>query len=171
MLDRIAAKLGNFIRSCQARRWGPSFIKVIRIGFEREKVGQLEQSEPIVPFRPWGSGPQPEASEARGHASRRADHIAFDRKELNIILGVYGTRVAAGEWRDYALDFGRDKATFSIFRRASEMPLYRIVKDPTLARRQGLYAVIAQGGLILKRGQDLAQVLRVLIRHPQIAAV
>jgi hypothetical protein len=144
---------------------------VIPIGFEREKVGQLEESEPIVPFRSWGSGPRPEASEARDHANRRADQIAFDRRELNIILGVYGTRVAAGEWRDYALDFGRDKATFSIFRRASEVPLYRIVKDPTLARRQGLYAVIAQGGLILKRGQDLAQVLRVLIRQPQLAAV
>jgi hypothetical protein len=139
-------------------------------GQEREG-GQLEESEPIVPFRSWGSGPQPEGSEARDHASRRADHIAFDRKELNIILGVYGTRVAAGEWRDYALDFGRDKATFSIFRRASEIPLYRIVKNPGLARRQGLYAVIAQGGFILKRGQDLAQVLRVLIRQPQLIAV
>ena len=144
---------------------------MIPIGFEREKVGQLEDSEPIVPFRSWGSGPRPEASEARDHANRRADQIAFDRRELNIILGVYGTRVAAGEWRDYALDFGRDKATFSIFRRASEVPLYRIVKDPTLARRQGLYAVIAQGGLILKRGQDLAQVLRVLIRQPQLTAI
>lgn len=131
----------------------------------------MEDSEPIVPFRSWGSGPQPGESEARDHANRRTDQIAFDRKELNIILGIYGTRVAAGEWRDYALDFGRDKATFSIFRRASEVPLYRIVKDPALARRQGLYAVIAQGGLILKRGHDLAQVLRVLIRQPKLIAV
>ncbi len=79
--------------------------------------------------------------------------------------------VAAGEWRDYALDFSRDKATFSVFRRTSEVPLYRIVKDPALARRQGLYAVIAQGGLILKRGQDLAQVLRVLARQPKLSSI
>ena len=77
--------------------------------------------------------------------------------------------VAEGDWRDYALDFGREVATFSIFRRTSEVPLYRIVKNPALARKQGLYAVIAQGGLILKRGHDLAQVLRVLIKKPRLA--
>ena len=105
--------------------------------------------------------------DARG----RVEQIAFDRKELNIILSVYGTKVAADEWRDYAMDFGGDKATFSVFRRASEVPLYRIVKDPSLARKQGIYAVIAQGGLILKRGQDLAQVLRVLVKPPKLSAV
>ena len=77
--------------------------------------------------------------------------------------------VAQGDWRDYAMDFGREVATFSIFRRTSEVPLYRIVKNPALARKQGLYAVIAQGGLILKRGHDLAQVLRVLIKKPRLA--
>ena len=85
--------------------------------------------------------------------------ISFDRKELNLILGVYGSKVAEGEWRDYALDFSRDSAIFSVFRRTSEMPLYRIVKDPKLARKQGAYAVLAQGGMILRRGHDLAQVL------------
>jgi hypothetical protein len=87
--------------------------------------------------------------------------VSFDRQELSLILNLYGRFVASGEWRDYAMDFGRDKATFSVFRRASEQPLYRIVKDPDLARKQGQYAVIAQGGLILKRGQDLSQVLKV----------
>ena len=77
--------------------------------------------------------------------------------------------VAEGDWRDYAMDFGREVATFSIFRRTSEVPLYRIVKNPALARKQGLYAVIAQGELILKRGHDLAQVLRVLIKKPRLA--
>lgn len=97
--------------------------------------------------------------------------MAFDRKELNTILNLYGQFVAAGEWRDYALDFGRDQATFSIFRHASEQPLYRVVKDPALARKQGIYSVIAQGGLILKRGQDLAQVLRVLMKSPRFSTV
>ena len=131
----------------------------------------MDEQEPIVPFRPWVSGARPEGQDARDHNNRRAEAIAFDRKELNIILGVYGTRVAAGEWRDYALDFGGDKATFSIFRRSSEVPLYRIVKDPSLARKQGIYSVIAQGGLILKRGQDLAQVLRVLVKRPKLSTV
>ena len=104
-------------------------------------------------------------------AQVQASQVAFDLKELRTILNVYGSRVAEGEWRDYALDFGRDKATFSIFRRASEVPLYRIVKDPALARKQGLYAVIAQGGLILKRGHDLAHVLRVLVKPPKLTTV
>jgi Protein of unknown function (DUF2794) len=95
--------------------------------------------------------------------------VSFDRHELSQILNLYGRLVAAGEWRDYAMDFGRDAATFSVFRRASEQPLYRIVKNPGLARKQGQYAVVAQGGLILKRGQDLAQVLRVLLKAPKLS--
>jgi hypothetical protein len=89
---------------------------------------------------------------------------SFDRRELNSILKVYGRKVAEGEWRDYAIDFRRDEAVFSIFRRASEMPLFRIVKDMRLARRQGAYSVVAAGGMILKRGSDLERVLAVLDR-------
>jgi len=124
--------------------------------------------EPIVSFRPRAAGAGPELRETSPPASR---HTAFDRKELNLILHVYGTKVAEGEWRDYALDFGRDTATFSVFRRTSEMPLYRIVKDMKLARRQGAYAVVAQGGMILRRGHDLAQVLRVLLGKPRLVTV
>ncbi len=88
-------------------------------------------------------------------------HVAFDRPELNRILALYGRMVAAGEWRDYALDFRTEMAVFSIFRRASEMPLFRIEKRPALRQKQGQYSVIAAGGVILKRGHELAQVLRV----------
>jgi Protein of unknown function (DUF2794) len=95
----------------------------------------------------------------------------FDRRELNDILALYGRKVAAGEWRDYAIDFGREKAVFSVFRRSSEVPLYRIEKNPRLARRQGAYSVIAATGLILKRGHDLARVLGVLEKNIRLAAV
>lgn len=88
--------------------------------------------------------------------------ISFDRQELNQILNVYGRKVASGEWRDYAIDTLREKAVFSVFRRASEVPLYRIEKAPKLARRQGAYSVIAATGLILRRGHDLSRVLRAL---------
>jgi hypothetical protein len=97
--------------------------------------------------------------------------VAFDRHELQAIMGLYGRMVAAGEWRDYAMDFLRDKAVFSIFRRTSEVPLYRIVKDPELRNRQGMYAVHAPGGLIMKRGQELAQVLRVIDKPVKVVAV
>jgi hypothetical protein len=90
--------------------------------------------------------------------------VAFDRMELNRILHLYGRMVVAGEWRDYALDFLDDRAVFSAFRRTSEIALYRIEKHPKLRARQGQYAVIAASGHILKRGHDLAQVLRVLER-------
>ncbi len=97
--------------------------------------------------------------------------VAFDRHELQAIMGLYGRMVAAGEWRDYAMDFLRDKAVFAIFRRTSEMPLYRIVKDPELRNKQGMYSVMAPGGLIMKRGHDLAQVLRVIDKPVKVVAV
>ncbi|MGJ0506936.1 MAG: DUF2794 domain-containing protein [Methylocystis sp.] len=96
--------------------------------------------------------------------SRAAAQVSFDRRELNLLFNLYGTKVAAGEWRDYALDFTPAKAVFSIFRRTSEAPLYRIEKNPELGRRQGAYAVIAASGLVMKRGHDLSRVLRVLDR-------
>lgn len=88
--------------------------------------------------------------------------VSFDAKELNQILRLYGKMVAAGEWRDYAMDFLKDQAVFSVFRRTSEAPLYRIEKTPRLARKQGAYAVVTATGLILKRGPDLGRVLAVL---------
>jgi hypothetical protein len=92
----------------------------------------------------------------------RRGGIAFNREELSQILNVYGRKVASGEWRDYAIDVLREKAVFSVFRRTAEVPLYRIEKAPKLSRRQGAYSVIAATGLILKRGHDLARVLRAL---------
>jgi hypothetical protein len=92
--------------------------------------------------------------------------VSFDRRELRQIMDLYGRMVASGEWRDYAIDFLRDKAVFSVFRRASEMPLYRIVKDPALARRQGAYAILTPTGMILKRGHELGRVLRAIDRPP-----
>ena len=92
------------------------------------------------------------------------DTVAFHRSELSVILGLYGRAVAAGLWRDYGISMLRDAAVFSIFRHSAEHPLYRIEKRPRLAGRQGQYAVIAMDGRILRRGSDLAQVLRVLER-------
>lgn len=94
--------------------------------------------------------------------------VAFDRHELRQIMNVYGRRVAEGEWRDYALDFTPQRAVFSIFRRTSEVPLYRVEKDPRFARKQGVYAVVASSGLVLKRGHDLARVVEVLDRKVKL---
>jgi hypothetical protein len=98
-----------------------------------------------------------------------ANQVTFDRRELNRILGLYGRMVAAGEWRDYAIDFLKDRAVFSIFRRASEVPIYRIEKNPKLARRQGAYSVISATGLIMRRGPELDRVLRVLDKPLSVA--
>ncbi len=127
----------------------------------------MSDVEPIA-FRPrLHSG----VAGAAGPASSPVDAtVYFDRRELAEILRIYGRKVAAGEWRDYALDFGRDKAVFSVFRRTSEVPLYRIEKCPRLARRQGAYSVVTATGLIMKRGQDLRRVLDVLDRGIRLAA-
>lgn len=90
------------------------------------------------------------------------EQVTFDRRELGAILRLYGQMVAAGEWRDYGLSFLRESAVFSVFRRTAEMPLYRIEKRPKLRAKQGMYSVVAMDGHILRRGHDLAQVLRVL---------
>lgn len=103
-------------------------------------------------------------------ARDRSLEISFNRRELNEILGVYGRKVANGEWRDYAIDQLRERAVFSIYRRSSEVPLYRIVKQPKAARRQGAYSVIAATGLVVERGPDLGRVLRVLDRRLTVVA-
>lgn len=102
---------------------------------------------------------------------RRENAVAFTKEELGRILGLYGYFVAAGEWRDYAIDHLRDRAVFSIFRRASEAPVYTIEKEPALAGRQGAWRVVAMTGAILKRGHDLPQVLRVFDRKRLSLAV
>lgn len=94
--------------------------------------------------------------------------VTFHRRELDAILRVYGRMVAAGEWRDYAIDHLSDRAVFSVFRRTSEVPLYRIEKDPKLARKQGAFRVVTASGLILKRGHELEQVLRVFDKAPRL---
>ena len=119
--------------------------------------GETEPSEPS------GGGSVP--SVAPGH------RVTFERRELDRILSLYGRKVAAGEWRDYAIDFLRDRAVFSVFRRASEVPIYRIEKNPRLARRQGAYSVVSATGLIVRRGHELDRVLRAIDKSLSLVAV
>src|SRR4051794_29081554 len=115
------------------------------------------------------SSEEADPSEARAAARIVAagalpSRVTFNRFELNRILNLYGRMVADGEWRDYAIDLLRDRALFSVFRHASEVPIYRIEKDPRLARKQGMYSVISASGLILRRGHELDRVLLAIDR-------
>jgi len=94
-------------------------------------------------------------------SSPRTSFIFFERRELDRLLNLYGRMVAAGEWRDYAIDGLKEAAVFSVFQRASEAPVYRIEKRPALARAQGAWAVVGRGGVVLRRGHELEQVLKV----------
>jgi hypothetical protein len=120
----------------------------------------LSDFEPIL-FRPRRAGNIGQ-NMIPAQSAPIANGTAFNRRELHEILAVYGRKVAAGEWRDYAIDVGCEKAVFSVFRRSSECALFRIEKNPRLARKQGAYSVVAASGLILKRGHDLKRVLGVL---------
>src|SRR5436853_5249052 len=104
------------------------------------------------------------AAERSATAAPPPSRVTFNRFELGRILDLYGRMVADGEWRDYAIDFLKDRAVFSVFRRSSEVPIYRIEKDPRLARKQGMYSVISATGLILRRGHELDRVLLVIDR-------
>src|ERR1700742_1256636 len=111
------------------------------------------------------SGSHAAARTAANHTTVSVpSRVTFNRLELHRILNLYGRMVADGEWRDYAIDFLKDRAVFSVFRRASEMPIYRIEKDPRLARKQGMYSVISATGLILRRGHELERVLLAIDR-------
>ena len=107
-----------------------------------------------------------EPSQSTGGTPARSapapSQVTFNRRELNRILDLSGRKVAAGEWRDYAIDFLKDRAVFSVFRRTSEVPLYRIEKNPRLERRQGAYSVISATGHIVRRGHELDRVLRAI---------
>ena len=135
----------------------------------------MSDAEPIK-FRPRAAGGQfgstqlPRGAPLPGGPDL-GPRTAFDRRELSIIMAVYGRKVAQGLWRDYAIDMLREKAVFSIFRRSCEVPLYRVEKDLKLARKQGAYAVIAAGGLIMKRGHDLERVLSVLDNRIEVVSI
>jgi uncharacterized protein DUF2794 len=118
----------------------------------------------------------PEPSEPRGgHGAGGTpagphSRVTFERRELNRILRLYGAKVAAGEWCDYAIDFLKDRAVFSVFAGTGRVAVYRIEKRPRQARRQGPYTVISATGLILKVGHELDRVLRVLERSLRLVA-
>jgi hypothetical protein len=120
----------------------------------------LSDAEPISLRPGHGAGGAPSQTSRAPHPVPSV--VAFNRRELFAILDVYGRQVAQGEWRDYAIDHGRETACFSIFRRASECPIYRIEKTPKLARKQGAFSVVSATGLILKRGNELDRVLAVI---------
>ncbi len=119
---------------------------------------------------PGDSEPSQKRTGVSSTAPVQSSEVKFDRRELDRILNVYGRKVAEGEWRDYAIDFTKERAVFSVFRRAAEVPLYRIEKDPKLARRQGAYSVISATGLIMRRGHELDRVLRVFDKKPSLVA-
>jgi hypothetical protein len=91
--------------------------------------------------------------------------IGFARAELKRIMDLYGRMVAAGQWRDYAVEFGRDHAAFWAFRRTAERPEYRIEKRPSLRSKQGMWALIGEGGVTLRRGHELGPILAPLERR------
>jgi len=120
-----------------------------------------------------------DADPSGSHAAARAavanpstvplpNRVTFSRFELHRILNLYGRMVADGEWRDYTIDFLKERAVFSVFRRSSEVPIYRIEKDPRLLRKQGMYSVISATGLILRRGHELDRVLLAIDRKPAL---
>jgi hypothetical protein len=125
--------------------------------------------EPIDLFRARSRAPVRNADSGPSRYDEEPE-VFFDRRELQTILNIYGRNVAAGEWRDYGIATSRDTVTFNVYRRTAEFPLYRIEKRPKLRNKQGMYSVISVTGLILKRGHDLAQVLKVL-EPKQVAAV
>ena len=119
-----------------------------------------DDAQPLLAGQGHGRSGDNVVAFGRPRRSSQVVEVKFDRRELDQILRIYSFMVAGGEWRDYGISHLKDRAVFSVFRRASEMPLYRIEKNPKLARKQGAYSVINASGMVLKRGHDLAQLLK-----------
>lgn len=102
----------------------------------------------IIPFG------QPQKGKTAAHT------IFFERSEFEAILNIYGKMVASGYWKDYAISGAKDVATFAVFQKASERPIFRITKTPALRHKQGAYAILSSQGQVVKRGQELSQVLK-----------
>ena len=102
---------------------------------------------------------------------KQTERVSFNRRDIDTLIQFYSARVSSGEWRDYAIDMLKDRAVFSVFKRASEVPIYTIEKMPKLARRQGEWSVINANGLVLKRGHELKQVLKVLDKKPKLVSL
>jgi hypothetical protein len=134
----------------------------------------MEDDSPDYRARPAGLGNREDGKVVNLHPIEPnkppAETVRFERRELDQLLRIYSMMVGAGEWRDYALDNLRDRAVFSVFRRSSEMPLYRIEKNPKLARRQGAFSVVSASGMVLKRGHDLTNVLKVFDKPLKVVA-
>ena len=124
----------------------------------RAGEGLAERNDTVIPLPTAGTG------------NAVFETVRFDRRELDQILRIYSLMVGAGEWRDYAIDHMKDRAVFSVFRRSSEVPFYRIEKNPKLARRQGAYSVVAASGMVMKRGHELANVLKVFDKPLRVVA-
>jgi Protein of unknown function (DUF2794) len=127
---------------------------------ERDVINTNDSDQRITPFRLFSN-----------HEQNSPQRVAFTRDELQTILNLYGRMVAIGEWKDYAMDFLSERAVFSVFRRTSEVPLYRIEKTPKLAAKQGAFSITAATGLILRRGNDLSRVLNVLEKKIQVVSI
>ncbi len=149
----------------------------------QNRPGQLSRSKVVrtIIHNPDAPENSPDSKIVHFHSSSTASNsgqqrpapqqVTFNRQELDQILRVYGFKVADGEWKDYAIDMLRDRAIFSVFRRANDVPLHCIEKNPVLARKQGAYSVTGANGRILKRGHDLASVLKVLEKRPRLQVV
>ena len=99
------------------------------------------------------------------HPRDRRPITAFDRIELRRLLDLYGRMVAAGHWRDYAMHFDIDVASFAAFRRSADRPEIWIQKRPELHAKQGAFSLVSEHGAVLKRGHDLSLVLAPLERR------
>lgn len=105
------------------------------------------------------------------HKPKHVEVVSFNRHDIDALMQFYSKRVGTGEWRDYAMDMLKDRAIFSVFKRASEVPIYTVHKTPKLANKQGEWSLLNANGLVLKRGRDLRQVLKVLDKKPKLVSL
>ena len=87
------------------------------------------------------------------------NEIFFVKKELQTILNLYGKMVSNGSWKDYGVSIGPKEISFDIYQRASEKPIYRILKNLKPKNYNKKFYIKDKHGQVLEKSNNLLRLI------------
>ena len=91
--------------------------------------------------------------------NNRDKEIFFIKKELQTILNLYGKMVSNGTWKDYGVSIGPKEISFDIYQRASEKPIYTILKNLKPKNSDEKFCIKDKHGSILEKSSNLLNLI------------
>ena len=90
---------------------------------------------------------------------KKEKEIFFIKKELQTILNLYGKMVSNGTWKDYGVSISPKEISFDIYQRASEKPIYRILKNLKPKNYNEKFYIKDRHGNILEKSSNLLNLI------------